>query len=644
MTSPVASQGPAAPSSSIGQAPARPASGVSGGPGPDIAAESRTDLARRLLRVARPVIAPLGISVVCRLIALLLGVALFAVGGWAVAGRAGGEATWSIAATVWVLVAISLAKGLFRYLEQFSGHYVAFRSLALLRTFFYDRLEPQAPAATEGEDSGDLLSRVTKDIDRIEVFFAHTLAPGLTAIVAPLLVLCWLGASVSWWAALVLLPFLVLVGGVVPRLGEASTDRAARRIRASRGELAQHVTDSVQGVREVLAFGNQEARLAGMARIEKRIAEGQQTSSRVVSARRGLNQFLLGAGMVAMLAVTAWLHARGDIDTAQVGLALGTALGSFAPMLAVEDFAADLDQAFASARRVFAVTERRPLVAGPEARGRAPAESDGTGDVLVDHVTFAYPRPAGKGTDEGGPGASGPGGPSRPVVLHDVSVRIPAGRTTAIVGASGSGKSTLAALIERMWDVDAGATRLGGADIRDLDLHRLRELVAYAPQRPYVFNDTVRANLLLARPGATDEQLMRVCRQVGLARFLADEPDGLDTRVGEMGERLSGGQRQRLALGRALLRDAPVTILDEATSQLDRATEAEVLAGIRAATAGRTLIVIAHRISTVADADQIVVLDSGRVVETGTYAELVPADGRGPGALASLVRREARPA
>jgi ABC-type multidrug transport system fused ATPase/permease subunit len=195
-----------------------------------------------------------------------------------------------------------------------------------------------------------------------------------------------------------------------------------------------------------------------------------------------------------------------------------------------------------------------------------------------------------------------------------------------------------------MWDVDAGAIRLGGADIRDLDLPRLRELVAYAPQRPYVFNDTVRANLLLARPGATDEQLMRVCRQVGLARFLDDEPDGLDTRVGEMGERLSGGQRQRLALGRALLRDAPVTILDEATSQLDRATEAEVLAGIRAATAGRTLIVIAHRISTVADADQIVVLDSGRVVETGTYAELVPADGRGSGALASLVRREARPA
>ncbi len=615
---------------------------------------TRRDLTRRLLGVARPVVAPLGLSVVCRMVELLLGVGLFAAGGWALMTRAAGEPTWTIGATVAVLVAMSLLKGLFRYLEQFSGHWVAFRSLALLRGYFFDRLEPQAPAATEGRDSGDLMSRVTRDVDRIEVFFAHTLAPGVTAVLAPVCVVAWMGVGVSWWAALALSAGLVLMGLVVPRWGGARTDRAARVVREGRGELAQHVTDSVQGVREVLAFGAQDARLRSMSAIEGRIAGAQRGAGRVVAARRGANRALQGATLVGVTAVLAWSSARGAVSAGQIGLGLGLALGSFASVLAVEDFQADLDQAFASARRVFAVTERAPLVRDPVEAGRAAtlaeqeaADSacDGTGDVVVAGVSFAYPEPVGE-ADEGGaasrsviPDEGAPAPVRRPEVLHSVSLRFPAGRTTAVVGASGSGKSTLAALAMRMWDVDAGAITLGGADVRDFSRNRLRELVALAPQQPYLFNDTVRANLLLARPSATEEDLMRACGQVGLTEWLASEPDGLDTVAGERGERLSGGQQQRVALARALLREAPVTILDEATSQLDRDTEAVVLAGIRAATAGRTLIVIAHRIATVTDADQIAVMDGGRVVETGTFAELT-AEGRQGGALAALLRRE----
>lgn len=612
-------------STAAGQPLAGATTHPAGTPSPTPPPTTRLELSRALLRVARPVLAPLGISVVARLAALLLGIALFGVGGWAVTAAAGGQGT-TLGRVAWILVGLALAKGVLRYLEQFSGHYVAFRSLALLRNHFFDRLAPQAPARTEGEDSGDLLSRVTKDIDRIEVFFAHTLAPGITAVLAPLITLVWLGAGVSWWSALGLAPFLLLAGAFVPRLGSRATDAAAQDLRARRGQLAQHVTDSVQGVREVLAFNQQERRLADMGRLEGRIGADLAVHSRWVATRRGLNQALLAGAVLVAAGVAAWQYSAGAMGLGGVGLVIGVALGSFAPVLAVEDFAADLDQAFASARRVFAITDREPLVHDPA----DPRDSDGCGNLVVDDVTFTYPQ----AEAVGGPDAAPAG---RPPALVDVSLSIPAGRVTAIVGASGSGKSTLAALIERMWDVEGGAIRIGDTDIRDLTQQRLRELVAYAPQRPYVFNDTVRANLLLAAPSAGEADLRRVCEQVGLAEWIAGEPDGLDTRVGEMGERLSGGQRQRLALGRALLRAAPVTILDEATSQLDATTEAGVLAGIRQATAGRTLVVIAHRIATVHDADQIVVIDAGTVAEVGTWEELM----EGGGALAALVAREA---
>ncbi|MGO3796327.1 MAG: thiol reductant ABC exporter subunit CydC [Pauljensenia sp.] len=606
-------------------------------------------LVQRLLHVARPVLPPLAVSVLCRTLALCLGIALFALGGWAVcswaeaaglaadvAGRGSADPgaaapTWSLTRIAWTMVALALAKGVLRYLEQFSGHWVAFRSLALLRMYFYDHLEPQAPARTEGADSGDLLSRVTKDVDRIEVFFAHTLAPALTAVLVPTGVLVYLGVATSWWVALVLAPFLLLVGAVVPRIGARHTEVAARVIREGRGRLSQHVTDSVQGVREVLAFGAQSRRSRRMADIESRIGTAQDTSARVIALRRGLGQALVALALVAVTAVVGALAAGGELTLAQVGLALGVTLGVFAPVTAVEDFQADLDQAFASARRVFEVTERAPLVADPD----HPRDTDGSGAVTLRGVSFGYPRVGGAAPDDGGAVVLQA---LRRRVLHDVTLDFPAGAMTAVVGASGSGKSTLAALVERMWDVDAGAVCIGGIDIRDLTQRRLRELVAHAPQRPYVFNDTVRANLLLARPGADRAALERVCEQVGLSQWLAEEPDGLDTQVGEMGERLSGGQRQRLALARALLRGAPVTILDEATSQLDRDTEAHVLAGIREATRGRTLIVIAHRVSTVRDADRIVVIDAGHVVEVGTYSELIARDG----ALAGLVGREAQ--
>jgi len=591
---------------------------------------TRMDLSRRLIRVARPVLFPLVFSLLARIVALVLGIALFAVGTWALGSYASDPASVTLSWVVWALVMMSLLKALFRYLEQYAGHYVAFRSLALLRNYFFDSLEPQAPAMTEGADTGDLLSRVTKDVDRVEVFFAHTLVPLATAVIVPIGTVVWMGVAISPLNALVLAPFLILAGVCVPTVGGKTTGEAAQVLRATRGRLSHHVTDSVQGVREVIAFGAQEHRMNEMAdELEEYIFQAQYKTSFWIAIRRGMNQALLPLAVVAQLFVAYSAYPSGKLSIAQVTMSLGVALASFAPVLAVEDLTADLDQAYASAARIFAVTDREPLVPDPE----SPRPVDGGGDLEITGVDFTYPQVAiASGLHDDAEEYE----KHRPQVLHDVTVTIPAGSTTAIVGASGSGKSTLAGLLARVWDPDSGSISIGGVDLREDTQDHIRSVVTLAPQRAHVFNDSIRANLLLARPDATDAQLREALEAVDLTAWVASESEGIDTQVGEMGERISGGQRQRLALARALLRDTPIMILDEATSQVDRETEVRVLAGIRRRTSDKTLIVVAHRLDTIRDVDRIIVMDSGRIVESGTWDELYESGG----ALRALAERE----
>uniref|UniRef100_UPI0028E5C97B ABC transporter transmembrane domain-containing protein n=1 Tax=uncultured Actinomyces sp. TaxID=249061 RepID=UPI0028E5C97B len=246
---------------------------------------TRRHLSVRLLSITRRVLPPLAASIAARIVFLMAGIALFALGGWAVGSLAVGTSAWSIPFIIVCAVGVSLLKGAARYLEQFAGHFVAFHSLAMLRNYFYDQLEPQAPAGTDRLDSGDIMNRVTKDIDRVEVFFAHTLAPVTTAIIVPILTIVWMGSAVSWTLATVLAPFLLAVGAIIPFLGSGSTARAARELREARGAIAAHVTDSVQGVREVLAFGAQDRREAEMRVIEERIDSALGVQGRWIALR-----------------------------------------------------------------------------------------------------------------------------------------------------------------------------------------------------------------------------------------------------------------------------------------------------------------------------------------------------------------------
>ena len=601
-------------------------------------------LARWLMRVARPVLGPLVASTFFRSLGQAAGIVLLVAAAGAVTAAALGELTRGIGSIVLLLAAVALVKALCSYLEQYTGHLVAFKALARLRSYFYDNLEPQAPAAVQGRRTGDLLARGTKDIDRIETFFAHTVAPAMTAVIVPVAAACWMAIAIDPISALIALAGWAIVGLVVPLIGWRSAAAGAKTLRERRGDLAHHVTDSVQGTEEVLAFGIQEQRLKHMGEIEHGVGSLLIGHSRLLAGRRAVVALVQVGAPAAVLLAGAGAVTSGDMPVTTLVMAVVATAAVMPAVLAVEEFVAVLDNALAAARAVAEITEAPPAMAQP--RNPMPlfpepsAVPEGVNTALgieLQNVTFRYPAAPAEDPatatlpDCGGSASSDVGSRlgegAAASALTNVSLTIRPGEVVALVGPSGSGKSTIGSMIARVWDPGAGTVRIGGVNVRDVAEEELRRAVTLVPQRPFLFSGTLRENLLLANPEATEHELAHACSAVALAMGSAGLPDGLDTGVGEFGGGVSGGQRQRIALARALLREAPVLVLDEVTSDLDPQTEREVAEHLRALAPARTLVFIAHRPATALLADRVFVMDQGRIVESGTPSELAAAEG-----------------
>ena len=551
---------------------------------------STRDVVTWLTGITRPVHPPLYFSAVMRIVHLVADMGLFAVaaGGMVAVVTSG----WSVRAWLGWLVGLALVQAVTFYLEQFSGHYVAFKALEVLRTHAFSRLWHKAPAVVSHSRTGDVLASLTRDVDRIEVVYAHTFAPVVAAFLAPLIAVVTGGAVYGWSVVAIPAVVLAVLIAVLLVVGTRSSLDATHEVLGLRRELAAHVTDSVFGAAEVVGYGRQHDRMAEMARLDAQIAEGSAKARRYVAIRRAA---CVAAAMgivvsVSLMAIHEGVGAVGVCALAAAGLRIVEGPRG------IEDAVGYLDHSLAAARRLWQISHSPMEVV------------DGPQELRLDHapavewrdVTFSY-----RNAD----------GTALAPALEGVSLSVPAGGHVVVTGASGSGKTTLVNLLLRHHDPDSGQVLLDGEPVSSFTLDSLRRAIAVVSQRVELLNASIADNLRLAVPDATDDELSGVLDEVGLAAEVRGMDHGLETVIGPRGTRLSGGQAQRLTVARAILQRPKVLVLDEFTASLDPRLAAEIRTNLARCLPAATVVEISHG----QDHDgEVVVMDRGHLVEPVT--------------------------
>ena len=506
---------------------------------------------------------------------------------------------------LFLLAILAPVAGIFHWFESWIAHDMAFRLLAEMRIALFEKLDRLAPAYMVRRRTGDLVAMATHDVETVEYFFAHTVAPAFVAVLVPSLVFGVL-IYFGWELAVALAPFIGLVA-LSPFLMRKRVDELGSRAREALGELNAHAVDTIQGLVEIVAFQRIPERRAELIDRTKSHHTVRLPFFRDLTFQTTLLDVATGLGGLAVVVIGAGLVGAGQLESGMLPLLTLLSMAAFLPISEISNIGRQLADTLGSTRRLYAVdNESVPVTDGKGVP--VPEGAVGGLPVTLEAVDFQYEA-----------------GNRR--ALHGTSLVAPAGQTVALVGSSGAGKTTIAHLLMRFWDPENGIIRLGGHDLRDYALGDLRRKLALVAQDTYLFNDTLRANILIANPEADEATLMQALDRASLGDFVSSLPDGLETKVGERGTRLSGGQRQRVAIARAFLKDAPVLILDEATSHLDAVNEQAVRKALAELMADRTTIVIAHRLSTIRNSHKIVTLNEGRVMEAGTHDELLAKGG-----------------
>ncbi|GAA4216168.1 ABC transporter ATP-binding protein [Actinocatenispora rupis] len=579
---------------------------------------------RRVLRFARPHRARLVTYVILSVVTAVTAVLTPVLAGRVVDAIVHRSAWTVVAGLALAIAAIAVAEAGIGIGARLLSARIGEGLILDLRTAVYDHVQRMPVAFFTRTRTGALVSRLNNDVLGAQRAFSNTLSGVVSNVVTLALTLAVM-LTLSWPVtvlALVLLPVFVL-----------PARRMGRRLARMSREAAEH--NAAMGNQMTERFSAPGATLVKLfGRPDRESAEFASRAGRVrdIGVRTAMVQYVFVSALTLVSALAlalvygvggalALAHRLAPGDVVALALLL-TRL--YAPLTSLASARVEVMSALVSFERVFEVLDLKPLIAEPADPTPLP---DGPVGVEFEHVRFAYPaadkvslaslEEVAKLDTRGGT-----------EVLHDVSFTAEPGRMVALVGSSGAGKSTIASLLPRLYDVDAGTVRLGGVDVRELSFDTIRGALGMVTQDGHLFHESIRANLTLGAPAASDDELWAALRRARLEELVAELPDGLDTIVGERGYRLSGGERQRLTIARLLLAQPRVVILDEATAHLDSTSEAAVQEALGAALAGRTAVVIAHRLSTIRAADEILVVEAGRVVERGTHPELLAADGR----------------
>jgi ATP-binding cassette subfamily C protein CydC len=496
-----------------------------------------------------------------------------------------------------------IARGVLRYIERLVTHQATFRLLARLRVWFYGAIEPLAPARLLHDlrhnsarfSSGDLLSRIVSDIETLQNFYARVLAPPLIATLVGVGMWLLFGAFDPALALVFLAFFLVSTMGI-PFLTYLLSRKTGKEMVTARALLQSHLVESLQGMADTLAFGQEERQAAQASSLNRQYVTAQVRMAQISGLQEALGSLFMNGTAWVMLVMAIPLVRSGQLNGVWLAVLVLGALSSFEAVLPLPSAFQQLGSSLAAAHRLFSLVDAKPAVRDPA----LPAPLSSQHDLIIDHVRFRYDN------DES-------------YVLDDVSFTLPQGHCVVLVGASGAGKSTIANLLLRFWDYQEGHILLGGRELRSLSQDEVRRLFSTVTQDTHLFNTTIRQNLLIARHDASEEEMMRAARQARIDDFIQSLPRGYDTDIGEQGQRLSGGERQRLAIARALLKDAPILLLDEPTANLDAVTERAIMHTLRTLIPGRTTLLITHRLTYLDMADEILVLEDGHIVERGAH-------------------------
>ena len=485
------------------------------------------------------------------------------------------------------LIVLAVARGALRYLEQMSGHYIAFKLLALLRDKVFSSLRRLAFVKLQDKQAGQLVSLVTNDIELLEVFYAHTIAPIMIAFFTSAILLLVFG-HLSGWFVLVALAAYLTVGVILPIITTKLAREDGRRYRELVGEMNDFFLDSVRGMKEIQLFGYAKQRLDEIQQRSQKIDTAFERIKDQEAKVRVYTEVVVSAFNIIMLFTGLMLFSLDKIDFSAFLIGVILLMSSYGPVIALSNLSSNLLQTLASGERVLSLLAEEPELKDVESA----VDLKEVSRIDVENVSFAY------GEEQ---------------ILSDVSLSVKKGEILGIHGRSGSGKSTLLKLLMRFYDPKLGSIKINGEILPNINTRSLRDNMAYITQQTYIFNETIEENIRLARRDATLEEIMEAAKKASIHDFILSLPEGYQTKMTELGGNLSDGEKQRIGIARAFLHNAPIILLDEPTSNLDSLNEAMILKSLLNVKAEKLIILVSHRQSTMAICDQVIGIENGRM-------------------------------